>query len=429
VIRRLFATTGRLIATIAAAVLALGIVIFTIAAWQGPPPVLRLPDVAVTDTAFPATVQGHADARVVGGNTVELLLNGDQIFPAKLAAIRSARTSISYAEYFYAEGEPGARIAAALAERCRAGVAVKILLDGVGALAMEDAHRRTMQDGGCRVETFRPIGRLTIRRHNDRNHRRILVVDGRLGITGGSGVSWKWGGNGRRADHWRDTDVRVDGPVVDQLQAAFAENWREATGEVLGGPLWFPPTQEPRGTARAHVVRSSPAAGDYGIYSLFLLAIAGARRSVEITNPYFVPDERLGGTILDAARRGVRVRVLVPGVIDHALVREAGRRHFGELLKAGVEIYEYKPALLHAKTMMVDGVWATIGSTNLDRRSFALNDELNVAVYDADVAAALARTFAADLEVAERVTYEAWARRPLKGRLFELLSIPLAPLL
>ena len=428
-IRSLFATTGRLVMTIVTAIVLLGIVVFVVAAWQGPSPVLRLPDIAVGDGAFPATAQGHSDARVVGGNTVELLLNGDQIFPAKLAAIRSARTSIAYAEYFYAEGEPGALIAAALAERCRAGVAVNVLLDGLGALAMEEAHRKTMEDGGCRVVTFRPIGRFTIRRNNDRNHRRLLVVDGRVGITGGSGVSWKWTGNGRRQDHWRDTDVRLDGPVVDQLQAAFAENWREATGEVLGGPTWFPPAQPARGEARAHAVRSSPASGDYGIYSLFLLAIAGARRSVEITNPYFVPDERLGGTILDAARRGVRVRVLVPGVIDHALVREAGRRHFGELLKAGVEIYEYKPALLHAKTMVVDGVWATVGSTNLDRRSFALNDELNVAVYDAGVASALGRAFAADLEVAERVTYEAWARRPLKGRLFELLSIPLAPLL
>lgn len=428
-IRRLFATTGRLVMTILTALAVLGVAVLVMAAWQGPPEVLRLPDVAVGDRAFPATMQAHADALVVGGNAVDVLLNGDQIFPAKIAAIRSAKTSIAYAEYFYAEGEPGALIAAALAERCRAGVPVKILLDGVGALAMEEAHRKTMEDAGCRVVTFRPIGRLTIRRNNDRNHRRILVVDGRTGITGGSGVSFKWMGNGRKQDHWRDTDVRVDGPVVDQLQAAFAENWREATGEVLGGPAWFPPAQLPRGAARAHVVRSSPAAGDYGLYSLFLLAIAGSRTSLDITNPYFVPDDRLSTTLRDAARRGVRVRVLVPGVIDHAIVREAGRRHFGDMMKAGIEFYEYKPALLHAKTMVVDGMWATVGSTNLDRRSFALNDELNLAVYDPGVASALARAFAADLEVSERVTLEAWQRRPLKGRIFELISIPLAPLL
>jgi cardiolipin synthase len=429
VIRPLFATTGRLVLTVLAAVTLLAIAALVIAAWPEPPEVLRLPDVAVGDGAFPATVQGHADASVVGGNAIEVLLNGDRIFPAKIAAIRAAKRSIAYAEYFYAEGEPGALIAAALADRCRAGVAVKVLLDGVGALSMETAHRRTMEDAGCRVVTFRPIGRLTIRRNNDRNHRRILVVDGRVGITGGSGVSWKWTGDGRKADHWRDTDVRVDGPVVDQLQAAFAENWREATGEVLGGAAWFPPAQEPRGPARAHVVRSSPAAGDHGLYRLFLLAIAGSRTSLDITNPYFVPDETLDRTIRDAARRGVRVRVLVPGVIDHAIVREAGRRRYGEMMKAGVEFYEYRPALLHAKTMVVDGVWATVGSTNLDRRSFALNDELNLAVYDPGVAGTLARAFAADLQAAERVTYEAWARRPLKGRIFELISIPLAPLL
>jgi cardiolipin synthase len=401
--------------------------LFVAACGRTPPPV-TLPDVPVDAPAFAVTVQAHAGAPVVADNRVELLLNGEQIFPAKLAAIRSARSSITYAEYFYAEGPVAGEIAEALAERCRAGVPAKILLDGVGALSMKSEHRKTMERAGCHVATFRPIGPLAIRRNNHRNHRRVLVTDGRVGITGGSGVSWKWMGDGRAAEHWRDTDVRLEGPVVDQLQAAFLENWREATGERLGGAAYFSPHRVDGGVG-AHIVRSSWADGGAPMENLFLLAIAGARRSIHVTNPYFVPDRPLAEAFIAAARRGVRVVVLVPGVIDHALVREAGRRNFGELLQAGVEIYEYLPALLHSKTMVVDGVWSTVGSTNLDHRSFALNDELNVAVYDAGFASAVERAFAADVAAARRVTYEAWQARGLKARLYELIAIPLKNLL
>jgi cardiolipin synthase len=393
------------------------------------PPPLALPDVPVDAPAFALTIQAHTSAPIVPDNRVELLLNGEQIFPAKLAAIRSARTSITYAEYFYAEGPVAGEIAEALAERCRAGVPAKILLDGVGALSMKSEHRKTMESAGCQVATFRPIGPLALRRNNHRNHRRVLVADGRVGITGGSGVSWKWMGNGRTPEHWRDTDVRLEGPVVEQLQAAFAENWREATGEMLGGPAYLPGARRVERGVVAQVVRSSRGDGGEWMSNLFLLAIAGARRSIHVTNPYFVPDRPLTEAFIAAARRGVRVIVLVPGVIDHALVREAGRRNFGELLQAGIEIHEYQPALLHSKTMVVDGVWATVGSTNLDHRSFALNDELNVAVYDAGFAAALEGAFAADVAMSKRVTYEAWRSRGLMARIYELIAIPIKDLL
>ena len=207
-----------------------------------------LPPLTVEDAAFPATIEAHTATPVLSGNTVGLLLNGDQIFPAKLAAIRSARSTINYAEYFFAEGSVGQDVAEGLAERCRAGVSANILLDGFGTLSMPAEHIELMREAGCRVVAFRPLGRVPFRRHNNRNHRRILVVDGRTGLTGGSGVSWKWMGNGRTDDHWRDTDVRVEGPVVDSLQSAFAENWREATGEVLGErPISLGPK---RGAAR-----------------------------------------------------------------------------------------------------------------------------------------------------------------------------------
>jgi cardiolipin synthase len=419
------ASLRRTAARVAVALTAL----MSVAACDPTPPPRSLPDLPLSAPTFAATVQAYTGAPVVGGNRIDLLLNGDQILPAKLAAVRAARTSITYAEYFYAEGQVAADMAAALAERCRAGVQVHVLLDGVGTLSMEREHRAMLERARCHVATFRPLGPLSARRTNYRNHRRVLVIDGRLGITGGSGVSWKWTGNGRQPEHWRDTDVRIEGPVVEQLQAAFADNWLEATGEMLTGPLYFPGTPPTSGGMRAHAVRSAWFDGGQTMSSLFLLAISGARRSIHVTNPYFIPDDALADAFLAAARRGVKVVVLVPGVIDHALVREAGRANFGTLLQAGIEIHEYQPALLHSKTMVVDGMWATVGSTNLDHRSFALNDELNVAVYDAGFAARLERAFADDLEVSKRVTYESWRARGLAARFFELVVIPIRDLL
>jgi cardiolipin synthase len=257
----------------------------------------------------------------------------------------------------------------------------------------------------------------------------VLVVDGKVGFTGGSGVSRKWMGNGRVENHWRDTDVRVRGPVVEYLQGAFAENWLEATGVVLGGDAYFPRPVVPAGEVYAQVVRSSPAGGSFAMYTMFLLAISSARSTIFITNPYFVPDNAMEEALTAAVRRGVRVVVLVPGAIDHNLVRQASRGKFGKMLRAGVEIYEYRAALLHSKTMVVDGVWATIGSTNLDNRSFALNDELNLVVYDAATARRLEKVFAEDLSYSVKVDYRAWSRRGLADRFLEILATPLRPLL
>ena len=256
-------------------------------------PVLKLPALEVDHPTFAATVAAYTGAAVVPGNRVELLLNGDEIFPAKLRAISSARKSINYAQYVFDEGEPSADIARALSERCRAGVAVNLLIDGVGALTMPDEYRQTMQQAGCRIETFRPLSPFAIDRVNNRNHRRILVVDGRMGITGGSGTSGKWGGDGQTADHWRDTDVWIEGPVVEQLQGAFVENWLEATGVALGGADYFPRPLESKGQVSAQAVRSSPAGGSAAMYTMFLLAMASAQRSIYITNPYFLPDDKM----------------------------------------------------------------------------------------------------------------------------------------
>ncbi len=408
----------------ASARVAMGLTLLFTLACARVQPHLSLPALEIGQPEFVATVVAYTGAAVVGPNRVDILLNGDKIFPAKLAAIRGARKTINYAEYVFEDGQPAADIAHALAERCRAGVKVNVLLDAVGALAMPGEYRQLMVDAGCRVESYRPLGPLTIDRANYRNHRRILVVDGQLGVTGGSGTSGKWSGNGRMQGQWRDTDVRVEGPVVQQLQGAFAENWLEATGIALGGEDYFP-RPLPRGSVDAQAVRSSPASGSAAMYTMFLLAMASARRSIYITSPYFVPDKKMIETLVQAARRGVRVVLLVPDAIDHNLVRQASRSELGRLLEAGIEIHEYQTGLLHAKAMVIDGIWATVGSTNLDRRSFALNQELNLVVYNDAFARHLQQVFEQDLVHSKRVTYEDWRRRGVFSRLLELLAIPL----
>lgn len=388
-------------------------------------PHISLPDVELGDPSFYPTLQAYAGAPIVGGNDVTILLNGDEIFPAVLEQIRAARESIAYAQYFYEDGPIARAVAEALAERCQAGVKVHVLLDGVGTLFMPAEYQDLMRQSGCEVQVFRPVRPWSLHKANYRNHRRLLVVDGRIGFTGGSGVSKKWMGDGRMKDHWRDTDIRVEGPAVEWLQAAFVENWLEVTGVALGGQAYFPRPNPARGSVLVQVVRSSPASGDSAMYTTFLLALASARRSIRITNPYFMLDEAMTEALLKRVRAGVTVEVLAPGAIDHQLVRQASRATWGDLLRGGVRFYEYKPALLHAKTIVIDGVWSTVGSTNLDNRSFALNEELNVVTYDRAVAARLEAAFAADLAHAERVTPERWKDRGLKARLVELVVIPL----
>jgi cardiolipin synthase len=392
-------------------------------------PHVALPALGLGEPSFFPTLSAYASAPVVGGNAVEILLNGENIFPAVLEAIRGAQRTITYAQYVYEEGPVARDIANALGERCRAGVGVNVLLDGVGALSIPSDYVAVMRRSGCHVAYSRPLGKLSWlwpgrRSANNRNHRRILVVDGRLGFTGGSGVSRKWMGNGRVEHHWRDTDIRLTGPVVEYLQSAFAENWLEATGMVLGGEAYFPGVIEPAGDVYGQVVKSSPTGGSSAMYTTFLLALTSAKRSVRITNPYLVLDDRMREALIAARTRGVRVQVLVPGAIDHNIVRQASRRQFGEMLTAGIEIYEYRAALLHAKTMVIDGVWSTVGSTNLDNRSFALNDELNVVIYGADVAGRLEQVFADDIAHARPVSYHDWQQRGLGARLLEVFALP-----
>jgi len=286
-----------------------------------------------------------------------------------------------------------------------------------------------MRDAGCHVEFFRRVEAPAILfpwkllQYNYRSHRRVLVIDGKVGFTGGYGIADTWQGDGRTADHWRDTNARIEGPVVKFLQAAFAESWLETTGTAIGGEGYFPRLQ-PIGKVPAQIVSSSPAGGSFQNYMLFLLSINSARKSILITNPYFIPDEVMTDALLKAVSRGVHVVILAPGKIDSRLTYVASRGHYGDLLLGGVEIYEYQAALMHAKTMVVDGVWATIGSTNFDNRSFALNQELNLTVYDGSITRRLEEIFREDLKHSKKISYEEWNSRGVLERLWELFTFP-----
>jgi cardiolipin synthase A/B len=392
--------------------------------------VRKIPEVTLGDAAFFRTIQAHTNAPIVGGNRVEVLLNGDETFPRMLRDIKSAKSTITFAQYLYEDGSIADELAQAFAERCRVGVKVDILLDRHGSGKVPADIIRTMKDGGCHVEYFRQIEAdgiifpWRLLRYNYRSHRRVLVIDGRIGFTGGYGVSDAWMGNGRMPKHWRDTNVRIEGPVVSFLQTAFAESWLETTGIAIGGNDYFPRLDH-AGTMQAQIVKSSPLGGSFQNYMLFLLSINSANKSIFITNPYFIPDEVMTDALVKAAGRGVRVVILTPGTIDNRFTYTASRSHYGPLLFGGVEVFEYKAAFMHAKTIVVDGVWATIGSTNIDNRSFALNQEINLTVHDSTVAHHLEEIFHDDLKYSEPVTYEQWRSRGVFERLFEFFSFPI----
>jgi cardiolipin synthase len=392
--------------------------------------VREVPQIVVGEPNFFRTIEAHTDAPIVGGNRIAVLLNGNETFPAMLRDIRRAKSTITFAQYLYEDGSIARELAQAFAERCRAGVKADILLDSHGSGNAPPDVIAIMKDGGCQVEYFRRIEAAGIifpwklLRYNYRSHRRVLVIDGRIGFTGGYGISEAWTGDGRTRGHWRDTNVRIEGPLVKFLQAAFAESWLETTGIAIGGDPYFP-RLDAVGNVTGQIVKSSPTGGSFQNYMLFLLSIDSAKRSVFITNPYFIPDDVMTEALVKAVARGVRVIVLVPGQIDSQITYTTSRGHYGPLLLGGVQIYEYKASLMHAKTIIIDGVWSTIGSTNFDNRSFALNQEINLTVYDSAIAHQMEMIFQEDLKYSQRITYEQWQSRGIFERLFELFAFPI----
>jgi len=361
---------------------------------------------------FLRAAEALTGAPISWGSDVDLLINGDQIFPCYLDTIRSAQKTVCLLTYIYWSGEIADQVADALCERARAGVECNVIIDAVGGIKLDKGTIDRMVDAGVRVSRFRPPKPYAARRLANRTHRKILVADGSVGLTGGVGIAEEWTGDAQDPDHWRDTHVRVCGPVVRGLFGAFAENWLEATGEVLAGDDYLPDLEQREHGGPMMVVRSSAGVGDTNVEALYYLAIAAAQERIDLTAAYFAPRPAFIEALQDAAERGVRVRVLVPGPeIDKPPVRMAGRAAYDELLGAGIEIYEYQPTMLHAKTMVVDDIWSSVGSVNFDNRSFQLHDEATLCVQSRAFAGRLTDEFERDLEVSQRIEPGRWGRR------------------
>ncbi len=369
-------------------------------------------EVDIRTGGFLRAAEALTGAPVSWGHDVELLINGDRIFPCYLRTIREAQETLCLLTYVYWRGEIAHDVADALSERAAAGVECNVIIDAVGGMKLENELIERMVDAGVKVRRFRPPKPYAFKRLANRTHRKILVADGRVGLTGGVGIAEEWTGDAEDPDHWRDTHVRVEGPVVRGLFGAFAENWLEATGEVLAGPEYLPEIEGGRDGGPMMVVRSSAGVGDSNVEALYYLAIAAATESIDLSAAYFVPRPAFSEALQDAAERGVRVRVLVPGSnIDKPPVWIAGRASYDELVAAGVEVYEYQPTMLHAKTMTVDSCWSAVGSANFDNRSFQLNDEATLCVTSEAFASELTEQFERDLAVSDRIARDRWLSR------------------
>ncbi len=406
---------------IVSGVVAALVVLFLVNLWSGKADVERKIDhrYSVADPQFARSMGTLLGPALLEGNRIEVLRNGDEIFPSMLAAIRAARSTITFETFIYWSGAIGEEFADALSERARAGVRVHVLLDWVGAGKIDDAVLEEMEGAGVEVEKYRPLRWYNLARMNHRTHRKLLVVDGLVAFTGGVGIADMWEGHAQDPEHWRDTHFRLEGPAVAQMQAAFLDNWLEVRSEVLHGDVYFPPL-ESAGDSYAQVFKSSFGEGTESTRLMYLLSIASAEKSILLSNAYFVPDSTAIEAFVAAKKRGVRVEIIVPGEhIDAQVVRSASRGLWGELLEAGVEIYEYEPTMFHVKVLVVDGLWTSVGSTNFDNRSFSMNDEANLNVLDAEFAAEQERIFEDDKRNARRVTLEAWRDRPRSEKLRE----------
>ena len=362
---------------------------------------------------------------ILHGNHVTDLQNGVEIFPAMLEAIRGAQHTITFETYIYWEGEVGQWFADALSERARAGVEVNVTIDWVGSVSMDQSQLKEMEDAGVHVQRYRPLHWYNLARMNNRTHRKLLVVDGRIAFTGGVGIGDPWQGNAQDAEHWRDMHFRIEGPVVAQVQAAFNDNWIKTTGRILNGEPYFPAIAD-AGDMDAHLFISSPAGGSESMHLMYLMSIAAAEHSIDLAAAYFIPDELITKALVAARHRGVRVRVLLPGPkTDSDAARIASKSGWGPLLLAGVEIFEYQPTMFHNKMLIVDRELVSVGSTNFDLRSFQLNDEASLNVYDRDFAQRMTAVFEADLALGKPYDYESWKNRPWTEKFAETFILPL----
>jgi cardiolipin synthase A/B len=369
------------------------------------------------------SIVGLTQGTLDPGNQVQLLENGDQFFPALLRDIGNAKESVHIESYIWWKGQICDQIAEALAKKAREGVEVRLLVDASGGHKMDDKLEKMMKDAGVQVRRFHPLRISNLGRMNNRDHRKIMIIDGRIGFIGGFGLAAQWTGHAQDRDHWRDTGLRVAGPVVNRLQSAFCENWIEETGEIPAGERYFPHLS-PIGPTQVHIAYTSPTGSVSSVQVLYYLAISAARKEILIQNPYLLPSQDAIDAFAAAVRRGVDVRVMVPAAssTDSPVVQHASHHIYGRLMQAGVKIYEYRPTLLHQKIIVVDGIWSCVGSTNFDDRSFQLNDEISMGVLDGRIASQLRAAFASDLSNASPQTLDGWRHRGLWHRFVDQIA-------
>ena len=373
---------------------------------------------SVDSPEFARTMARLLGPDLLPGNRVKALHNGDEIFPAMLAAIRGAQRTIVFETYIYWTGKIGQEFSDALSERARAGVKVHVVLDWVGG-EIEEKYLEAMKAAGVQVELYHPLRWYHLARLNNRTHRKLLVVDGRIGFTGGVGIADQWLGHAQSPDHWRDSHFQIEGPAVAQMQAVFADNWIKTRAEVLLGEGYYPELV-PVGESQAQSFASSWGDGSESVRLMYLLSIASASRHIRLQNSYFIPDGLAIETFVAARRRGVKIEIIVPGpIIDERLVRGASRSRWDDLLDAGVDMYEYQPTMYHCKVMIVDDLWVSVGSTNFDDRSFRLNAEANLNILDATFAQELIQRFEDDKRHARLVTRAEFKRRSALNKLID----------
>lgn len=371
---------------------------------------------------FVQWTSGYLNSPTLQGGEVEILQNGDAFYPAMLEAIRKATDSINFEVYIFEPDEIGRQFMEAFKERSRAGVEVRLLLDGFGGMKMTKRYRDELTEAGVTVSRFRPFGPRSLVRFYKRTHRRAIVIDGRIGFTGGAAVSKKWKGNVTNPHEWRDSMTRVTGPMVAGIQSGFATTWVHCCGEVIAGPRFFPTLERGPGPCGLSVV-SSPSDAMQPIRLLFWVSFINAQKRLWICNSYFIPDERLRGAVIDRAKSGVDVRILVPGNHTDALpVQAAGRSYYEELLSAGVRIFEFQPAMMHAKTTVVDSAWSIVGSANMDERSMELNEENVLGVADREFALAIERGVTDDFSRSKEILLEEWRKRSALQRGMEWVA-------
>jgi len=371
---------------------------------------------------FVAAMGSFLNDPVFQGGEATLLENGDGFYPVMLDAIRSARDTINFETYIFEPDEIGRQFIEAFKERARAGVEVRFLIDGFGGLKLRKQYRDDLRQAGVKVQRFRPVALRNLVRIYRRTHRRAIVMDGRIGFVGGAAVSAKWKGNVSNRHEWRDSMTRVTGPMVGGIQSAFAENWVYCTGEVLAGPRFFPSLDRGPGISGVSVV-SSPSDSLQPIRLLFWLSFMNARKRLWICNSYFIPDLRLRKAVIERARHGVDVRILVPGNHTDAVpVQAAGRSYYNELLEVGIRIFEFGPSMMHAKTVVIDSAWSIVGSANMDERSMELNEENVLGIADPRLARAIEDGVTADYARSKEIKLEEWRKRSIVQRGFERLA-------